>query len=234
MTSHLDFKRPSKPRNTWRWLPFFHNKGHRHEELIRWYGIRQDIEPLAPELYAPLKLCPPAQVRVVLFAQEPYRVYGPGVNDGIPYSVKYGAKRIPTPARNLMAEYQDDLGFREPRWPDLKPWCENGVLMLYNSWIVRQGDYKALRYHYDSEPLTYDIFRRVNEFNPGCVFMFLGTGSKKWLPHVDTKKHAIIQTAGPTDGGQQLMADVPPFRGSHVFSEASKLLGASKDMWRLP
>lgn len=225
--------KPSKPRNTWRWLPFFHKQGHRHEELIRWYALRKDIEPLAKELYTPLKLCPPNKVRVVLFAQEPYRIYGPGVNDGIPYSVKHGAKKIPVPARNLMAEYQDDLGFREPKWPDLRSWCENGVLMLYNNWIVREGDYKTARFAYDSAPLTYDIFRRVNEHNPGCVFMFLGAGSKKWMHRVDTSKHAIIHTLSPTDNGQQKSIIAPPFRGSKPFSEASKLLGVTNDMWRL-
>lgn len=225
--------KPSKPRNTWRWLPFFWKHGHRHEELIRWYKIREDIEPEPQHLYTPLKLLSPNKVRVVTFAQEPYRIY-PGANDGIPYSVKHGAKKIPLPAREIMAEYQDDLGFRKPVWPDLKPWCENGVLMLYNSWIVRKGDHRTMRYSYDSAPLTYDIFNRVNEHNPGCVFMFLGTGSKKWMHKVDTKKHAVIHTLSPSDGGQRWGGvNAPPFRGSHVFSEVSKLLGVSKDMWRL-
>jgi uracil-DNA glycosylase len=172
-------------------------------------------------------------VRVVTFATEPYRIYGPGTTDGIPYSAKEDAPRKPIPLKNIHREYRNSLGFADPRYRSLAPWCENGVLMLYNSWLVEPDSEQKGRFTYDTEPLVHEIFHRVNDNNPGCVFMFLGTGREKWLPKVDTKKHAVLLTTSPANAGQGFDPNVTPFLGSGVFKEASKLLGVTTDMWRL-
>lgn len=205
----------------------------RHDKLTGLYDTQTSIEPAPQFLYKPLILTPPSKVRVVIMGPGPYRIYGPNVNDGLAWSALPRAPKTPRPLRNIIAEYQDDLGFREPHWYNLQPWSEQGVLLINSTWCAKLEGHKS-RYYYHSDSLTWEIVYRLNRYKRGIVFMFWGPGYARWAPLIDQSRHAVINYGTPTDHMRfEYKYDNVPFFGSKCFTETSKLLGVSTNMWRL-
>lgn len=206
----------------------------RHDKLTGLYDTQTSIEPAPQFLYRPLQLTPPSKVRVVIMGAEPYRIYGPNVNDGLAWSALPNAPKKPKPLRNIIKEYQDDLGFREPLFKTLRPWSEQGVLLINSTWCSKL-DGTGGRYYYHSDSLTWEIIYKLNRKHKGIVFMFWGPGFRRWAPLIDRDKHAVINYGTPTD--KMIFDDGRynniPFFGSKCFTEVSKLLGVSTNMWRL-
>jgi uracil-DNA glycosylase len=81
-------------------------------------------------------LTPRAAVRAVILGQDPY--HGPGQAEGLAFSVAPG-QRLPPSLRNILAEWQRDLGHQQPASGSLQPWAQQGVLLLNSALTVEDG-----------------------------------------------------------------------------------------------
>src|SRR5688572_25854216 len=60
-------------------------------------------------IYRAFHLTPPDKVKVVILGQDPYPTKGHA--DGLAFSVHPHVKPLPGSLRNILREYQDDLGY---------------------------------------------------------------------------------------------------------------------------
>jgi uracil-DNA glycosylase len=115
--------------------------------------------------------------------------------------------------KNIFKEYQDDLGFPEPRFGDLSRWVEQGVLLL-----IKQ------------EKKTYEVLRKLSDGREKLVFMLWGSEAQEYTALVDQSKHLVVSSGHPA--APSWGAEVP-FLGSRPFSRACDFLDLPKDFWRL-
>ncbi|MCC5950265.1 MAG: uracil-DNA glycosylase [Nitriliruptoraceae bacterium] len=80
---------------------------------------------------------PLAEVRVLLVGQDPYPT--PGHAMGLSFSVRPEVRPIPRSLTNVFRELQDDLEVAPPATGDLRPWADQGVLLLNRCLTVRPG-----------------------------------------------------------------------------------------------
>ncbi len=76
-------------------------------------------------------------VRVLVVGQDPYPT--PGHPVGLSFSVAPDVRPLPRSLRNIITEYQADLGLPHPASGDLTPWAEHGVLLLNRVLTVQPG-----------------------------------------------------------------------------------------------
>lgn len=92
------------------------------------------------QVFRALQLTPLSQTRVLILGQDPY--HGLGQAEGLAFSVPPG-QRVPPSLRNILKELQRDLGFPEtmpqPSSGCLRPWAEQGVLLLNATLTVEDG-----------------------------------------------------------------------------------------------
>src|SRR5690625_4670962 len=80
---------------------------------------------------------PLQNVRVLIVGQDPYPT--PGHAMGLSFSVQPHIRPIPRSLINVYKELVNDLGVAMPTTGDLRPWAENGVLLLNRSLTVQPG-----------------------------------------------------------------------------------------------
>ena len=98
---------------------------------------RFTVYPDMHDIFNALKATPYAAVKAVILGQDPY--HNPLEAHGMCFSVKPGV-RIPPSLQNIYKELNDDLGIPIPRNGYLKPWAEQGVLLLNTILTVRRGE----------------------------------------------------------------------------------------------
>ena len=90
-----------------------------------------------PDMYAifnALHYTSYADTKVVILGQDPY--HGPGQAHGLSFSVLPGVQPPPS-LQNIFQELHDDLGCTIPNNGCLKPWADQGVLLLNTVLTVR-------------------------------------------------------------------------------------------------
>lgn len=187
----------------------------------------KDVLPHRSLWFDALESTPPDKVRVVILGQDPHPTKGHA--HGLAFSVQPHVKPLPPSTRDLLLEYQTDLGFKAPRNGDLDLWTTNGVLLLNSILTVREG--KPLSHQgIGWEKLTHEIVRTLSEERSGLVWMLLGSKAQEYTGAIDASRHLVLSSGYPGS----LTRDVAtPFLGSRPFSKACDYLGVSKDMWRL-
>ncbi len=160
------------------------------------------------------------QVRVVILGQDPY--HGPGQAQGLAFSV---AERLPPPPslRNILRERARDLGPAAGPGPrSLRPWAEQGVLLLNTVLTVEQGRPAS---HADRgwEALTNSILKAVMDRPQPEVFMAWGALAQAQLASLP-ERHLLLSANHPSP----LSAQRPPrpFIGCGHFSAANAWLSA--------
>jgi uracil-DNA glycosylase len=205
------------------------------------------IYPTEP--FRALRLTPRASVRVVILGQDPY--HGPGQAEGLAFSVPQGVAAPPS-LRNIHKELQRDLGpsslasasatptgtASTPVSTSLRPWAEQGVLLLNACLTVEDGQ-AASHAGRGWEALTDAILADVARHAAHCVYML-------WGGHAQ-KKAALIEQEAASCGHEALIlsANHPsplsanrgprPFIGCGHFSAASAWLArrGSAIRWQL-
>jgi uracil-DNA glycosylase len=172
-------------------------------------------------IYRAYHLTPPDKVKVVILGQDPYPTKGHA--NGLAFSVHPHVKPLPPSLRNIFREYQDDLGFNEPRNGDLTPWAQRGVLLINTALEI--GKFK------EWERFTYDKIRRLSRMPGKRVFILWGRKAQEYrsliLNHADHNT-LIIESAHPSP-----LAARNGFFGSKPFSTANSCLDEPVD-WKLP
>jgi len=131
-----------------------------------------------PDMYAifnALHYTPYAAVKCVILGQDPY--HGPGQAHGLSFSVQPG---VPPPPSliNIFKELQTDLGCRIPNNGCLKPWAEQGVLLLNTVLTVREHQANSHRGQ-GWEMFTDKIIALLNAREKPLAFIVGRSGAKE-------------------------------------------------------
>ena len=103
--------------------------------LISEYHTRT-IYPDMYDIFNALHYTSYHDTKVVILGQDPY--HGKDQAHGLSFSVRKGVA-IPPSLLNIYKELHDDLGCYIPNNGYLKPWADQGVLLLNASLTVRAG-----------------------------------------------------------------------------------------------
>lgn len=186
---------------------------------------RLDCFPHQDYIFNALKYTRPEDVRVVIIGQDPYP--SKGYAHGLAFSVLPHVKRLPPSLRNVLKEYQDDLGLPQPKTGYLGDWSDRGVLLLNRVLTVEEGkagSHKGIGW----ETLTYEIVRTLSERREGIVWMLWGKQAQEVMGAIDDSRHLILTAGHPSPLNNKVS-----FLGCKHFSAACEYLGESRDFWRL-
>lgn len=178
--------------------------------------------PIAPaDPFRALRLVGPAQVRVVIFGQDPYP--GAGHADGLAFSAPTSGR--PSLRRIFDVMEADRPGWRRPRSGRLDAWAEQGVLLLNPTLTVEVGranSHTAVGWH----ALTSMIALALVRLREPPVFMLWGAQAQAFMDAAVPQDAAVRQyrSRHPShDTKRQFMAG-----GSHFAATADRI-----DWWRL-
>ncbi|HIH2763452.1 MAG TPA: uracil-DNA glycosylase [Candidatus Azoamicus sp.] len=149
--------------------------------------------------------------------------------DGLVFSVKTG-KKIPPSLKNIYIELYNDLGITISNNGCLKPWAEQGVLLLNTILTVEKGK-PGSHAHIGWEILTDFIIKTVSEKKTNTIFVLWGKYalSKKQLLNI--KNDILIHSSHPSSFSAE-----KGFFGSRPFSKINmhlKLIGKTEINWKI-
>nr|CDJ90161.1 Uracil-DNA glycosylase domain containing protein [Haemonchus contortus] len=159
------------------------------------YAKKIPIFPPRDEIFSAFNLTPLNKIRVVIIGQDPY--HGVGQAHGLSFSVKKGVPPPPS-LKNIYKELSADIpGFVVPDHGFLEKWALQGVFMLNATLTVESG--KANSHEKIGwQKFTDKVISLISLNNTGVVFLLWGGFARKKKSLIDSKKHAVIETAHPS------------------------------------
>ncbi|MBQ1462337.1 MAG: uracil-DNA glycosylase [Selenomonas sp.] len=195
--------------------------------LISEYRSRQ----IFPDMYAifnALHYTSYADTKVVILGQDPY--HGDGQAHGLSFSVLPGVEPPPS-LLNIFQELSTDLGCTIPNNGCLKPWAEQGVLLLNTVLTVRAhqaGSHQGKGW----EHFTDKIINLLNEREKPLAFILWGAPARRKKAMITNPQHFIVESPHPSP-----LSAYRGFFGSRPFSRVNEFLqrtGQSPINWQLP
>lgn len=184
-----------------------------------------------PDMYAifnALHYTSYADTKVVILGQDPY--HGPCQAHGLSFSVLPGVEPPPS-LKNIFQELHDDLGCTIPNNGCLKPWADQGVLLLNTVLTVRE--HQAFSHHNQGwEQFTDRIIELLNEREKPMAFILWGTPARKKKAMITNPRHYIVESPHPSP-----LSANRGFFGSRPFSRVNQFLescGETSIDWQLP
>ena len=169
-----------------------------------------------------------AATKVVILGQDPY--HGPGQAHGLSFSVLPGVQPPPS-LQNIFQELHDDLGCTIPNNGCLKPWADQGVLLLNTVLTVRE--HQAFSHHNQGwEQFTDRIIELLNEREKPMAFILWGSPARKKKAMITNPRHYIVESPHPSP-----LSANRGFFGSRPFSRVNQFLescGETPIDWQLP
>lgn len=173
---------------------------------------------------------PLSQVKVLIVGQDPYPT--PGHAMGLSFSVMPGTE-IPRSLVNIFKELHQDLGLPPPTSGDLRPWANQGVMLLNRALTVQPGKPASHRGR-GWEAITEFAIRQLvhHHATQGLPLVAILWGAdarktKEFMPRVPCLESVHPSPLSASRG----------FFGSRPFSRANELLTAQGGQpvdWRLP
>lgn len=166
--------------------------------------------------------------KVVILGQDPY--HGPRQAHGLSFSVQPGVEAPPSLV-NIFKELQSDLGCTVPNNGCLKPWAEQGVLLLNTVLTVKErqaNSHQGLGW----ERFTDKVIALLNEREDPLVFILWGSPAKRKKVMIANPKHLVIESVHPSP-----LSVHRGFFGSKPFSKVNAFLiqnGQTPIDWQLP
>lgn len=154
-------------------------------------------------------------VKVVILGQDPYHT--PGAAHGLAFSVP-NSQPIPPSLVNIYKEIDAEYGEHKLKNGNLKPWQEQGVLLLNNVLTVeahRAGSHRGKGW----EQFTEATVKYLNEKCDHLVFLLWGRDARSKNSWVDKSKHLVLESAHPSP----LSAHAGFFGNGH-FKKANEFL----------
>ncbi|WP_286034785.1 uracil-DNA glycosylase [Megamonas hypermegale] len=195
--------------------------------LINEYKTQQ-IFPDMYDIFNVLHYTSYHDTKVVILGQDPY--HGDGQAHGLSFSVKPGIKPPPSLV-NIFKELHDDLGCFVPNNGCLKPWTEQGVLLLNTVLTVRAHQANSHR-NMGWEHFTDKIIELLNEREKPIAFILWGAPARRKKKMITNPKHFIVESAHPSP-----LSAYNGFFGSRPFSKVNKFLesvGEKPIDWQIP
>ena len=195
--------------------------------LIKEYSTRR-IYPGMYDIFNALHFTSYADTKVVILGQDPY--HEPGQADGLSFSVLPDV--MPPPSLfNIFNELRDDLDCYIPNNGCLKPWADQGVLLLNTVLTVRAHEANSHRGH-GWEIFTDRIIKILNEHERPLAFILWGTPARNKKNMITNPRHLIIESPHPSP-----LSARRGFFGSRPFSRVNKFLesiGEKPIDWQIP
>ena len=188
---------------------------------------RYTVYPDMHDIFNALKATPYSSVKAVILGQDPY--HNPGEAHGMCFSVKPGVK-IPPSLVNIFKEINSDLGIPIPDNGYLKPWAEQGVLLLNTILTVRRNEpfsHKGKGW----EKLTDTVIKRLNDRHDPVVFLLWGAPARGKKSLITNPRHFVLEAAHPSP-----LSAYNGFFGCRHFSETNSILfslGKTPINWEL-
>jgi len=207
--------------DTWNFLKFW-SSGYPSVLKVFEYGGYDKILPREENWFKALELTPFDKVKVVVLGQDPYPTKG--MAHGLAFSVQPHIKTLPPSLRNILKEYQSDLGYPQPRSGDLREWAERGVL-LWNTILTLEEGKPLSHAGIGWEKLTYEIIKALAERK--VAFLLMGRKAQEYAAACGDSPVIAVPHPSPLSKG---------FSGSKPFSQANKeleKLGVEPVNWRL-
>lgn len=195
--------------------------------LVSEYKSRQ-IFPDMYDIFNALHYTSYKDTKVVILGQDPY--HGDGQAHGLSFSVKPGVKAPPS-LINIFKELKDDLGCEVPNNGCLKPWTEQGILLLNTVLTVRAHQANSHR-NMGWEQFTDRIIQLLNERQEPIAFILWGAPARKKKKMITNPKHFIVESAHPSP-----LSAYNGFFGSRPFSKVNAFLesvGKQPINWQIP
>ncbi len=195
--------------------------------LINEYSTKK-IFPNMYDIFNALHFTSYEATKVVILGQDPY--HEPGQAHGLSFSV---LPEVPPPPSliNIFKELRDDLGCFIPNNGCLKPWAEQGVLLLNTVLTVRAHAANSHRGH-GWEIFTDKIISLLNEHERPLAFILWGNPARRKKNMITNPRHLIIESAHPSP-----LSASGGFFGSRPFSRVNKFLesiGETPINWQIP
>ena len=166
------------------------------------------------------------QVKVLIVGQDPYPT--PGNAMGLSFSVKPGVA-IPKSLQNIFKELHEDLGCSLPSSGDLRPWAQQGVMLLNRVLTVSPNEAGSHRGRGWEEVTDCAISALVQRDSP-LVAILWGKQAQSLRPALG--ETPCIESAHPSP-----LSASRGFFGSLPFSRTNswlQQLGAAPVNWQLP
>ena len=195
--------------------------------LISEYHTRT-IYPDMYDIFNALHYTSYHDTKVVILGQDPY--HGKDQAHGLSFSVRKGVA-IPPSLLNIYKELHDDLGCYIPNNCYLKPWADQGVLLLNASLTVRAGVANSHR-NIGWEIFTDKVIEILNERDKPVIFILWGANARSKKKYITNKQHYIIESPHPSP-----LSAHNGFFGSKPFSRANEILkslGEEPIDWQIP
>lgn len=196
------------------------------QELHRQKQAGEVIFPPGGQIFKAFELCPLDKVKVVILGQDPYHGYGQAM--GLSFSVPQGVEAPPS-LKNIFKEIESDLGIRMSGSPDLRPWAEQGVLLLNSVLTVRAGQ-PASHSRIGWQTFTDAVIKTISDRCEGVVFLFWGNYARSKAVLVDKSRHHVLEAPHPSPLARGA------FFGCRHFSATNEILaaeGKSPIDWKL-
>ncbi len=196
------------------------------EELHREKQAGEVIYPPGKDIFKAFELCPLDKVKVVILGQDPYHGYGQAM--GLSFSVPQGVQAPPS-LKNIFKEIESDLGITMSGSPDLRPWAEQGVLLL-NSVLTVRAAQPASHSRIGWQTFTDAVIKLISDRCDGVVFLLWGNYARSKAALIDTARHHVLEAAHPSPLAKGA------FFGCRHFSRTNGILvseGKSPIDWRL-
>ena len=195
-------------------------------------GWAAALEPVAPQVAAMGRFLraftqPLDAVRVLIVGQDPYPT--PGHPVGLSFSVAPDVRPLPRSLRNIITEYQADLGLPHPSSGDLTRWAEHGVLLLNRVLTVQPGKPASHRGK-GWEAVTDAAIAALLARDEPLVAILWGRDAQSLAP-------ALLDVPTVMSPHPSPMSADRGFFGSRPFTRANEHLdelGESPVDWRLP
>ena len=195
--------------------------------LIKEYSTRK-IYPGMYDIFNALHFTSYADTKVVILGQDPY--HEPGQAHGLSFSVLPDV--MPPPSLfNIFNELRDDLDCYIPNNGCLKPWADQGVLLLNTVLTVRAHEANSHRVH-GWEIFTDRIIKILNDHERPLAFILWGTPARNKKNMITNPRHLIIESPHPSP-----LSARRGFFGSRPFSRVNKFLesiGEKPIDWQIP
>lgn len=198
-----------------------------HNFLVDEYG-HQQVYPEMHHIFEAFNWTPFSKVKVVILGQDPY--HGPGQAHGCSFSVLPGVA-VPPSLQNIYKELQADLGCPPVKHGYLRPWAEQGVLLLNSVLTVRAGQAYSHQGH-GWEQLTDAAIVALSERPAPVVFILWGRAARDKKRLIDLKRNFVVESAHPSP-----LSAYRGFFGSRPFSKTNQFLemtGQAPINWQLP
>lgn len=196
------------------------------QELHRQKQAGEVIFPPGRQIFKAFELCPLGKVKVVILGQDPYHGYGQAM--GLSFSVPQGVEAPPS-LKNIFKEIESDLGIRMSGSPDLRPWAEQGVLLLNSVLTVRAGQ-PASHSRIGWQTFTDAVIKTISDRCEGVVFLLWGNYARSKAVLVDKSRHHVLEAPHPSPLARGA------FFGCRHFSATNEILaaeGKSPIDWKL-